>query len=122
MVRHLADSDFLLEVPALEAQQVHGLGRQVETHPVQDLLTLRLRGEELGRLDITAENWIRERRRRLLGSVNHDLDLARSDFPDNLADPGEVRVEQERLPHRLVIDWRVREANLERPEVAFADR
>src|SRR5436189_243958 len=42
--------------------------------------------------------------------------------PDNLADPGEVRVEQEHLPHRLVVDRRVREANLKRPEVAFADR
>src|SRR5437867_8739183 len=122
MVRHLADPDLFVEVPALEAQQVNGLGREVETHPVQDLLTLRLRGEELGRLDIPTEDGVRQRRRRLLGAVNHDLDLARSNLPDNLADPREVRVEQERLPHGLVVDRRVREANLERPEVAFADR
>src|SRR5207247_6930039 len=111
MVRHLADPDLLVEVPALEAQQVNGLGREVEAHPVQDLLTLRLRGEELGRLDITAENWIRERRRRLFGAVNHDLDLARSNLPDNLTHAREVRVEKERLPHRLVVDRRVREAD-----------
>src|SRR2546426_5222714 len=122
MVRHLADPDLLVEVPALEAQQVNGLGREVETHPVQDLLTLRLRGEELGRLDITAENWIRQRRRGLLGAVNHDLDLARSNLPDNLADPREVRMEQERLPHGLVVDRRVRETDLEGPQVALADR
>src|SRR5437899_3691121 len=41
---------------------------------------------------------------------------------DDLPDPGEVRVEEERLPHGLVVDRRVREADLERPEVALADR
>src|SRR3989442_6864296 len=41
---------------------------------------------------------------------------------DDLSDPREVRVEEERLSHRLVVDGRVRETDLERPEVALADR
>src|SRR6266705_367491 len=41
---------------------------------------------------------------------------------DDLSNPPEVRVEEERLPHRLVVDRCVREADLERPEVALADR
>src|SRR5881397_1366316 len=122
MVQHLADPDLFVEVPALEAQQVNGLGREVEAHPIQDLLSLRLRGEEFRRLDVAAEDRIGQRRRRLLGAVNHDLDLARLDLMDDLPDTGEVGVEQERLPHRLVVDRRVREADLERPKVALADR
>src|SRR5207249_3777317 len=50
MVRHLSDADLLVEVPAFEAQQVHRLGREVESHPIQDLLSLCLRREEFGRL------------------------------------------------------------------------
>src|SRR5438093_4335761 len=122
MVRHLADPDLLVKVPALETQQMHGLGRQVESHPIQNLLSLRLRGEEFRRLDVPTEDRIGQRCRRLFGPVNRDLDLARSDLPDDLPDPGEVRVEEEGLPHRLVVDGRVREADLERPEVALADR
>src|SRR3989454_3944959 len=122
MVQHLADPDLFVEVPALEAQQVNGLGREVESHPIQDLLPLRLRREEFRRLDVAAEDRIGQRRRRLLGAVNHDLDLARSDLMDDLPDPGEVGVEEQRLPHRLVVDRRVREADLERPKVALADR
>src|SRR5436309_8104585 len=121
MVQHLADPDLFVEVPALEAQQVNGLGREVESHPIQDLLPLRLRREEFRRLDVAAEDRIGQRRRRLLGAVNHDLDLARSDLMDDLPDPGEVGVEEQRLPHRLVVDRRVREADLERPKVALAD-
>src|SRR3989454_2476723 len=121
MVQHLADPDLFVEVAALEAQQVNGLGRQVESHPIQDLLPFGLRGEEFRRLDVAAEDRIGQRCRRLLGAVNHDLDLARSDLVDDLADPGEVRVEEERLSHGLVVDRRVREADLERPEVALAD-
>src|SRR3989475_7509493 len=41
---------------------------------------------------------------------------------DDLSDPRDVRVEEERLPHCLVVDGRVRETDLERPEVALADR
>src|SRR2546425_4964248 len=100
---------------------MHGLGRQVESHPIQDLLPLRFRREEFRSLDVAAEDRIGQGRRRLLGAVDHDLDLARSDLPDDLSDPCEVRVEEERLPHRLVVDRRVREADLERPEVALAD-
>src|SRR5438093_2258367 len=122
MVRHLADADLLVEVPALETQNMHGLGRQVEAHPIQNLLSLRLRGEEFRRLDVPTEDRIGQRCRRLFGPVNRDLDLARSDLPDDLPDPGEVRVEEEGLPHRLVVDGRVREADLERSEVALADR
>src|SRR5438093_5312243 len=94
----------------------------METHPLQDLLSFGLGGEEFRYLHVPAEDRIRQRRWRLLGSMNHDLDLARSNLPDDLPDPREVRVKQERLPHRLVVDRRVREADLERPQVALADR
>src|SRR3989454_8591053 len=99
-----------------------GLGRQMESHPIQDLLPFRLRGEEFRRLDIATEDRIGQRRRRLLGAVNHDLDLARSDLMDDLPDPGEVGMEEECLPYRLVVDRRVREPDLERAKVAFPDR
>src|SRR2546427_3225889 len=99
-----------------------GLGRQMESHPIQDLLPFRLRGEEFRRLDIPAQDRIGQRGRGLFGPVNHDLDLARSDLVNDLSDPGEVRVEEERLPHRLVVDRCVRETDLERPEVTLADR
>src|SRR5436309_2253433 len=122
MVRHLADPDLLVKVPALETQQMHGLGRQVESHPIEDLLPFRLRGEEFRRLDVPTQDRVGQRCRRLFGPVNRDLDLARSDLPDDLSDPGEVRVEEEGLPQRLVVDRRVRETDLERPEVALADR
>src|SRR5881628_798770 len=122
MVRHLADPDLLVKVPALETQQMHGLGRQVESHPIQDLLPFGLRGEQFRRLDVPTEDRIGQRCRRLFGPVNRDLDLARSDLVDDLSDPREVRVEEEGLPHRLVVDGRVRETDLERPEVALADR
>src|SRR3989454_9598104 len=122
MVQHLADPDLFVELPALEAQQVNGLGREVESHPIQDLLPFGLRGEEFRRLDVAAEDRIGQRCWRLLGAVNHDLDLARSDLMDDLPDPGEVGVEKQRLPNRLVVDRCVREADLERPEVALADR
>src|SRR3989449_1069554 len=101
---------------------MHRLGRQVESHPIQDLLPLRFRGEEFRRLDVPTEDRIGQRCRRLFGPVNDDFDLARSDPLDDLPDSGEVRVEQERLPHRLVVDGRVRETDLERPKIAFADR
>src|SRR5438093_10211993 len=94
----------------------------MQAHPVQELLSLRLRGEEFRRLDVAAEDRIGQRCWRLLGAVNHDLDLARSDLMDDLPDPGEVGVEKQRLPNRLVVDRCVREADLERPEVALADR
>src|SRR2546425_8268137 len=121
MIWHLANPDLFVKMPALETQQMHGLGRQVESHPVQDLLPLRLRGEEFGRLDVAAEDRIGQRCRRLIGPVNHNLNLARSNLVDDLPDPCEVRMEQERLPNRLVVDRRVREADLERPEASFAD-
>src|SRR2546428_3492805 len=102
MVRHLADSDLLMEVPAFETQEMNGLRRQVQTHPVQDLLPLRFRGEELRRLHIPPQNRIREGRWRLLGAMDDDLDLARTNLLHDLPHAREVRVEQERLPHRLV--------------------
>src|SRR2546426_7833835 len=94
----------------------------MEAHPIQNLLSLRLRREEFRRLDVPTEDRIGQRCRRLFGPVNRDLDLARSNLPDDLSDPREVRVEEERLSHRLVVDGRVRETDLERPEVALADR
>src|SRR6266704_635652 len=94
----------------------------MQSHPVQNLLPFGLRGEEFRRLDIATEDRIGQRRRRLLGAVDHDLDLARSDLVDDLPDPGEVGVEEQRLPNRLVVDRRVRESDLERAEVALADR
>jgi len=51
-----------------------------------------------------------------------DVRFPRPDLADDLAGPGRSRMEQERLPHGLVVDRRVREANLERPQVSFADR
>src|SRR3989449_6873192 len=94
----------------------------METHAVQDLLPLRLRRKQLRSLHVSSEDRIRKRGRRLVGSVNHHLDVTRSDLPDNLPDPREVRVEQERLANRLVIDRGLREPDLEGPQVALADR
>src|SRR6266508_1348576 len=122
MVGHRADPDLLVEVPALETKEVNRLRGQVEAHPVQDLPPLRFRREELRRLDVPPEDRIREGRRRLLGSADDDLDLTSTNLLHDLAHAREVRVEQERLPHRLVVDRRVREADLERPQVALADR
>src|SRR5438552_2744486 len=51
--------------------------------------------------------------------MNHDLDLPQSDLLDDISDPGEVRVEQKRLSHGFVVDRRVRESDLEGPEVAL---
>src|SRR2546428_3366238 len=119
MVRHLADSDFLVEVPALEAQEMHRLGGEMESHPVQDLLPFGLGGEEFGRLDVAAEDRIRQRRWCLLGAVNDDFDLARLNLPDDLPDPREVRMKQERLPHGFVVDRRGRVTDLQLPEGAL---
>src|SRR5438094_201359 len=94
----------------------------MESHSVRNLLSLCLRREEFRCLDVATEDRVGERCRRLLGPMNHDLDLARSNLPDNLPDPREVSMEQEGLPYRLVVYRRVREANLERPQVALADR
>src|SRR2546422_6496067 len=94
----------------------------METHAVQNLLPLRLRGKQLRSLHVASEDRIRKRGRRLVGSVNDDLDVARSDLPDNLPDARESRGEQERLASRLVIDRGVREPKLEGPQVAFTNR
>src|SRR5438132_11377182 len=41
---------------------------------------------------------------------------------NDLPHPVEVGVEQERLPHGLVVDRGVRKANLEGSQISFADR
>src|SRR2546425_6450206 len=94
----------------------------METHAVQYLLPLRLRRKQLRSLHVGSEDRIRKRGRRLVGSVNDDLDVTRPDLPDNLPDAREVRVEQERLANRVVIYRGVREPDLEGPQVALADR
>src|SRR5437867_10345380 len=108
MVRHLTDPDLLVEIPALETEEVNRLGRQVEPHPVQDLLSFRLRGEELGRLDVPSEDRIRERRRSLFGPMDNDPDFTGANLLHDVPHAREVRVEQERLPYGFVVDRRVR--------------
>src|SRR5207302_10260348 len=54
--------------------------------------------------------------------MDDDFDVSRPDLMDDLADAVEVGMEQERLPHGLVVDRRIREANLEGPQITFADR
>src|SRR6266571_489908 len=115
MVGHLADSDLLVEIPALETEEVNRLRRQVQSHAVQDLLPLRFRREELRRLNVPPQDRIRKGRRGLLGAMDDQLDLTRTNLLHNLPHAREVGVEEERLPHRLVVDRRVREADLERP-------
>src|SRR5207247_9177224 len=73
-------------------------------------------------LDVPAKDRIRQRSRGLFGPVDDDFDFSPPDLMDDLADAVEVGVEQERLPHGLVVDRRVRETNLEGPQVSFADR
>src|SRR2546428_1632872 len=94
----------------------------METHPVQDLLPLRLRRKQLRSLPVASEDRIRKRGRRLIGSMNDHLDLSGPNVLDNPPDAREVRVEQERLSHRLIVDWGVREPNLEGPQIAFTNR
>src|SRR2546428_220346 len=94
----------------------------METHAVQDLLPLRLRRKQLRSLHVASEDRIRKRGRRLVGSVNDDLDVTRPDLPDNLPDAREVRVEQERLSHGLIVDRGVREPDFEGPQIAFTNR
>src|SRR2546423_11519848 len=122
MVGHRADPHLLVEVSALETKEVYRFRRQMEPHPIEDLVPLRLRGEELGCLDVPTEDRIRQRSRGLFGSMDDDFDFSGPDLVDDLAHPVEVRMEQERLPHRLIVDRRVREANLEGPQVSLADR
>src|SRR3989442_309217 len=112
MVRHLADSDFLVEVPALEAQEMHRLGGEMESHPVQDLLPFGLGGEEFGRLDVAAEDRIRQRRWCLLGAVNDDFDFARLNLPDDLPGPSEVHQHRTRC-------LRARSSSIRSPRVTF---
>src|SRR5256712_1818576 len=94
----------------------------METHAVQDLLPLRLRRKQLRSLHVASEDRIRKRGRRLVGSVNDDLDVTRPDLPDNLPDAGKVRMEQERLSHGLIVDRGVREPDLEGSQIAFTNR
>src|SRR3989441_3697075 len=54
--------------------------------------------------------------------MNDDLDVTRPNLLDNLPDAREVRVEQEHLSHRLIVDRGVREPNLEGPQIAFTNR
>src|SRR5438309_11080430 len=94
----------------------------MESHPIQDLLPFRLGGEELGSLDVAAEDRIRERRRGLLRPVDDDFDFPGPDLLHDISDAVEIGVEQERLANRLVVDRRIREADLEGPQVSLADR
>src|SRR2546425_1823198 len=94
----------------------------MEAHPVQDLLPLRLRRKQLRSLHVASEDRIRKRGRRLIGSMNDDLDVTRPNLLNNLPDAREVRVEQERLSHRLIVDRGVCEPNLEGPQIAFTNR
>src|SRR2546428_13801633 len=71
---------------------------------------------------VSSEDRIRKRRRRLVGSVNDDLDVTRPDLPDNLPDAGKVRMEQERLSHALTVDRGVREPDLEGSQTPFTNR
>src|SRR3989441_159849 len=54
--------------------------------------------------------------------MNDDLDVTRPNLLNNLPDAREVRVEQERLSHRLIVDRGVCEPNLEGPQIAFTNR
>src|SRR5713101_3228386 len=54
--------------------------------------------------------------------MDDDLDFSCADLVHDVADPIEVCMEEERFPNGLVIDRSVRKADLERPEVSFADR
>src|SRR2546425_886155 len=94
----------------------------METHAVQNLLPLRLRRKQLRSLHVASEDRIRKRGRRLIGSMNDDLDVTRPNLLNNLPDAREVRVEQERLSHRLIVDRGVCEPNLEGPQIAFTNR
>src|SRR5947209_8531544 len=93
----------------------------METHPIQDLLSFGLGGEEFGSLDVAAEDRIRQRRRGLLGPVDDDFDFPGPDLLHDISDPVEIGMEQERLANRLVVDRRIGEADLEGPQVSLAD-
>src|SRR5712691_6597836 len=94
----------------------------MEPHAIQDLLSFCFGREELGRLDVATENRVCERRRRLLRSVDDDLDLPRPDPLHNVSDAVEIGVEEQCLANRLVVDRRICEADLEGPQVSLADR
>src|SRR5213594_264113 len=94
----------------------------MKSHPIQDLLSFRLGGEELGSLDVAAEDRIRERRRGLLRPVDDDFDFPGPDLLRNVSDAVEIGVEQERLANRLVVDRRICEADFEGSQISLADR
>src|SRR3989441_1371152 len=94
----------------------------METHAVQNLLPLRLRRKQLRSLHVASEDRIRKRGRRLIGSMNDDLDVPRPNLLNNLPDAREVRVEQAPLRDRLIVDRGVCEPNLEGPQIAFTNR
>ena len=92
MVGHLPNPNLLVEVAALEAQQVDRLRRKIQPHPVQDLVPFRLRGKEFGRLDIPAEDRIGKGGRRLLRPMDDDLHLPLPNLPHDLPHSIEVRM------------------------------
>src|SRR5947207_13484458 len=121
MIGHFPDPDLLVKVSTLEAEQVDRLRREVKAHSIEDFLPLRLRGDELRYLHVPTEDRIRERSAGRLRPMNDDLDFSRANLVNDLADSVEICVEQEGLSDRLVVDRRVREANLQGPQVSLAD-
>src|SRR5947208_3164541 len=115
MIGHFPDPDLLVKVSTLEAEQVDRLRREVKAHSIEDFLPLRLRGEELRCLHVPTEDRIRQRSGGLLRPMNDDLDFSPSNLVNDLADSVEVRVEQEGLSDGLVVNRRVREADLQGP-------
>ena len=112
MIGHFPDPDLLVKVSTLEAEQVDRLRREVKAHSIEDFLAFCLRRKEFGRLHVTTKNRIREGGGCLHRAMDDDLDLPGTNLVNDLADSVKVCMEQESLPDRLVVDRRVREANL----------
>src|SRR6059036_3220479 len=93
--RHFPDPDLLVKVSTLEAEQVDRLRREVKAHPVENLRPLGLRREQLRSFYIPTKDRIREGSRGLFRPMDDDSDFSRANLVNDLADPVEVRVEQE---------------------------
>src|SRR5437879_13921113 len=93
----------------------------MESHPIQDLLPFRLGGEELGSLDVAAEDRIRQRRRGLLGPVDDDFDFPGPDLLHDISDPVEIGMTHDPLPNRRVAARTFSEADIEYPHPCPAD-
>src|SRR3989442_11837075 len=93
----------------------------MKSHPIQDLLSFRLGGEEFGSLDVAAEDRIRERRRGLLRPADDDFDFPGPDLLHNVSHAVEIGVEHERLADRLVVDRRISVTDFARTQISLAD-